>query len=444
MLTKLLLRQPLHIIQSLSIVSKLEISFIGITLYAYLTERLYYLILQWKNFELLHLIQTRSVVSSIHIILFLMAAPFIFRRLIPRQKTLLPFYSLPLENKDVITVGAYYFFKYLLIIPLFFSPLLSALILLDALSGIYTLFIIIFAAVTIFFTGLFDLNVSSEKSLIYKRTIIYLFIYILFVIVNLFIFKSTLPVNFIFFSGLLFLTYFKFKKNSCLYIDIILPFNQNRPVGNTKIKNRISLFSRIFNNSLRILFNKELLSLWRNPGYKRVKLFATTIYILFLTVVILRSLHNPENWILAASLITAWLHYGNHFSDKYVSTDPAWYFHTLPLKYSIVWTAKFLAEFIYIIFVALIQSLFLLIAQASPQIVFSFGALLFGFAVLTIAVKLNFQILYYDSPRAAGYAYHFTLLFIVIMSINYRLVGPLIGFILLLNYFYKSYRFLKD
>ena len=95
------------------------------------------------------------------------------------------------------------------------------------------------------------------------------------------------------------------------------------------------------------------------------------------------------------------------------------------------------------ILLLLIQTFFFIIGNFTLQILLSFNALLLLFSIITLIVKLNFQILFYDSPRSAGYAYHFTLLFIVIMCINYRFVGPLISLFLLVSYFYKSYRFFK-
>ena len=68
------------------------------------------------------------------------------------------------------------------------------------------------------------------------------------------------------------------------------------------------------------------------------------------------------------------------------------------------------------------------------------GALLL-FAIAVLSIVINFQILFYDNPRLAGYAYHFTILFIVIMSLNYRFVGPLVSVFLLTFYFLKTRRF---
>ena len=70
--------------------------------------------------------------------------------------------------------------------------------------------------------------------------------------------------------------------------------------------------------------------------------------------------------------------------------------------------------------------------------------LMLPFSMLVLSIMLNFQIMFYDDPRLAGYAYHFTIIFLLIMTINFRLVGPLISIILLTFYFYKSYRYFKS
>jgi len=49
--------------------------------------------------------------------------------------------------------------------------------------------------------------------------------------------------------------------------------------------------------------------------------------------------------------------------------------------------------------------------------------------------------MFYDNTRLAAYAYHFALLFIVIMILNYRLVGPIIAIGLLIFFIYKNIKY---
>jgi hypothetical protein len=443
MLLKYLFRQPVHILQSLAPVSKIEISFIILTLYTFLSERLYFFIPQWQNRLSLSAAQTAYIISAIHIISFLIAAPFILQRLIPRQKQLLTFYTLPLKSKDVITITAYYFYKYLIIIPLIFSPLFTALFFRYPLTGFYNLFIVLYAALSVYLLFLSALNSVHNKNTLYMYTAFYILLYLVLFLSVFLLFKSILFINLIFLIAVSILISIKYPSLKTSDINHIFPIKKDYQILNTNRKSSFITIPHIFSDNMRILLNKELINLWRNPGYRKIKSFTTLLYIISLSIIIIKKPLLQENWMLIISLTAVWLHYGNHFSDKYISSDPDWFFHTLPLKYSRMWLAKFITEFIYITLILLIQTIFFIIGDFTLKTVLSFDILLLIFSIIVLAVKLNFQILLYDSPRLAGYAYHFTLLFIVIMCINYRFVGPLISLFLLISYFYKSYRYFK-
>ena len=62
-------------------------------------------------------------------------------------------------------------------------------------------------------------------------------------------------------------------------------------------------------------------------------------------------------------------------------------------------------------------------------------------AIIILLSMINFQIMFYNDARLAGYAFHFTLLFLAIMSLNYHFVGPLISVLLIGFYFYKNVRY---
>jgi hypothetical protein len=74
---------------------------------------------------------------------------------------------------------------------------------------------------------------------------------------------------------------------------------------------------------------------------------------------------------------------------------------------------------------------------------FFVAVFVFLLSVLILTTMLNFQMLFYEDPRYAGYAYHFSVIFFVVMSYNYRFVGPLVTLFMAGYFFYKNYRYFK-
>ena len=68
---------------------------------------------------------------------------------------------------------------------------------------------------------------------------------------------------------------------------------------------------------------------------------------------------------------------------------------------------------------------------AGPWAQINLLAILVFFGLFTVSAILNFQILFYDDPRLGGYAYHFLIIFVVVLTFNYRFVGPLVAIFLL-------------
>ncbi len=281
------------------------------------------------------------------------------------------------------------------------------------------------------------------KSKFYIKAFIYIIFYSALSFAGFYFFHGSMPFNLIFLILLSIMAVIKYKTAATFDINSIFTQNGRFLSGRKNRKINFNTIPRLFATKLQALFNKELITVWRNPVYRKIKGLTTAFYVGMLIFIILKGYQNTEILVLILSMFTVWLHYGNHFSDKYITPDPDWYFHTLPLKFYRVWFAKFSAEFIYILLLLTIQSAALFITAGDLQVVIAFDMLFLLFSISALTVKLNFQILFYDTPRSAGYAYHFTLIFIVIMCYNYRLVGPLISLILISSYFIKSYRFFK-
>ena len=163
-----------------------------------------------------------------------------------------------------------------------------------------------------------------------------------------------------------------------------------------------------------------------------------------MVVIVLSHLENKDVFMALLTGIIIWLHYNNYFNEKYVQPEPDWYFHTVPFRFRHLWLSKFLVEFIFISFILAVFWILLFITGFNIIEQLNLLMLMLAFSIVVLSIMLNFQIMFYDDPRLAGYAYHFTIIFLMIMIVNYRLVGPLISIVLLTFYFYKSYRYFKS
>jgi len=199
---------------------------------------------------------------------------------------------------------------------------------------------------------------------------------------------------------------------------------------------------RLFGRRVQALWQKEILSLWRNPRYLRLKL----LHLLLLLAANAWALTlATETQVFALSLIAAiwlWLHYSHGFNEKYAHPEDSIFLMTLPLRLRHLLAAKYLAELPALLLLFVVQGAFMTLASGS---VVALQALivLFIFAHFVLLIMLNFRILFHNDPRSAGYLYHFVVLFIGLMSYNYRLVGPLVALGLLIYYFDKNRRYLN-
>ncbi len=378
----LLFKQPLNRWRQISLWQQLQLSVLGLVVFSWLI---------WKLSAWFAGLQVSSVVLGLIIshgflLLSALSAPFVFKYALPRSKALSVFHTLPLSRRQSVLLLAwlYHLFQLPLLLLLFIT--VSALTLLSPVSGFLTL------ALAIGYDSL-----------------------------------------------LLLITGFIFSRKSA---DRLIHFEKIFPLTSKAIQkstHKKSVFQK--SGGLRLLIKKELLSLWRNPHYRRLKVFTWIFYMSGLSALYFSALTNYDMWMMLFSAVLFWLHYNVHFNGKYVSADPDWYFRTLPLPFYRVWLSKFSTEILYILFLLFSQLLFLIAAGMNVWIQLNWIGTLLLFAVAVLSIVINFQILFYDNPRLAGYAYHFTILFIVIMSINYRLVGPLTAVFLLTFYFFKTRQF---
>ncbi len=378
----LLIKQPLNRWRQMGFGQRLQLSLLGLIVFFFLMSE----ISKWFSSLAQPPFILGLLISHLFLLFSVLSAPFIFKYALPRNKTFHLFYTLPLSRTQGFQLLSWFY-------HLFQIPLILLL-----LIAVFALFPLNFLAglLALTFSVLYDFLILTTAGRIYARN-----------------------------SG-----------GKAIHFEKIFPLTF-RPIQKNNVRN--SAFQKP--GQLRLLITKEFLSLWRNPNYRRLKIITWFFYMIVLTGLYFSGIPDKDMWMMFFSAVLFWLHYNVHFNSKYVSPAPDWYFRTLPLPFYRVWLSKFSTEILFVLFLLLWQLIFLTLAGAPVWIQINWIGALLLFAVMVLSVVINFQILFYDNPRLAGYAYHFTILFIVIMSFNYRLVGPLTSVFLLTFYFFKTWRF---
>jgi hypothetical protein len=216
--------------------------------------------------------------------------------------------------------------------------------------------------------------------------------------------------------------------------------------GNFKqSKNKIRIINYEIIQKIKIpkispLLAKEWLNYFRNPRYIRVLLLSFMIYILLLFLLYTKV---EENFLITSSILTMlfiWQHFSLQFNEKYMKADSTVIIKTLPLKYIQLWSSKFLSELPFVFSIMCFLSGFWLVSGFGIADVFQLLLAIFLFSMIVLGTIINFKLIFYDRPRFAGYAYHFFIIFVAVMSANYYLVGPFIALILLIYFTFYSYR----
>lgn len=374
---KLLFRQAGNYLRTIGFWQQIQIGLIALSLFLFLSGRLGIWFVQLS----VNPWQLALWIFSGFILVNMASAPFVFKYALPKQRAFQVFQTLPLDHRQVDQLLAFYYFK--IQIPLILFQL-------------------------IFISGLIYTSVPAGCVLL----------------------LTAAPLSYMVFI----ITYRYFSER---YPGLSITMDSFK-VQKTHRKNKKKSGK---SKAAFGLFRKELYSLWRNPRYRRLKLLTFFFYLGTLIVLHYSLKEANDMWMMLFSTAVFWMHYNVHFNSKYVSAEPDWFFRTLPVKFHRAWLSRFFAEFLFIVILLLAQWLFLSSAgiDFTTQLHWIGALALFAFIILSIV--LNFQILFYDNPRLAGYAYHFTLLFIVVGAYNYHLVGPLSAIFLLAYFTYLTRRF---
>lgn len=441
---KYLLRQPLNTWRTLGWFHKIEIILLVGLIYIVTIGKLFKLYNDWLGYDWVTSSGLAEIITHIYILSFFLTGPFILIYLLPRQSGLLSFYSKPLSINQLFQATGYYYFKYQAITIIFYLVFLSAMFGINwKIASISACFILICGLIVF----IFQFKLFIEKKTI---TAFWLMIIVIFIIYHIAfaLFSWYIKLPWLFDCIILTVAGIYLWKNWPLegstHLELIFPQKSHWQKSRQSSRIDYAQIPRLLPVKIQALFNKELLGLWRNSSYRKLKWITFFIYIILIVIIVLSQFENKDIFLILLTGFTIWLHYSNYFNEKYVQPEPDWYFHTVPFRFHHLWISKFLVEFIYILIIITGFWISLLIADFTFSEQLNLVILILGFSIIVLSIMINFQIMFYDDPRLAGYAYHFTIIFLLIMSANYRLVGPLISIILLTFYFYKSYRYFKS
>jgi len=428
--------------KSLSIRIRIEIIILFIIYFSFFTTRL----TQIVNEQLSNPGTTPIGLTQfiLHVLIFLISIsiPFIHLNLLPKQKGLVYYRTLPLNKLNTFWLVFFLHYKYQLIgvivvLPVFIALLITLNII---LSCNFIGSIILYQIILVLYIS--DLATHA------KYTInIFIKYFSLLVIVIGFYFLMYFYTDYYFLFDPFFFTasliYFIPKwRNNCFDWDNYIKISH----GNSRKKNnkfRLFSYSAIQKfpfPKISPLLAKEMLNYLRNRKFIRIHFFSLIIFCLILVFLHIK-VH--ENFVLYSSAVTMlfiWQHLSLQFNEKYMKADSAVFIKTLPFKYYQLWIAKFISEFIFVFSLLLLLTiLYLLMGLPILQIYQSLFAIIL-FSLIVLATIINFKIMFFDRPRFAGYAYHFFIIFVFVMSINYYLIGPIIALILLIYFTFYSYR----
>lgn len=435
-----LLRQPRNAWKELGLLHKIEIVFLCAILLVFFFGRLYSLYVQWLMRDGLNAFQLVDYQVQGFILLIFVNGPFILLYLVPRQNNLIVLRSQPLSKNHFFQLYAYFYTKYQLITIALFIGAVLPLFLLDPRAGGLglVLFVIYYLLVFLIQTIFVSRRRSNGHFLMYNTLLLggYLIILITghYVLFAPFLFT----ILYLFLAGAVAMALI--KKMDWIHPELVFPLKSKWDKQSVSGLLDFASLPKLLPAQIQVLFNKEVLGLWRNPSYRRLKIITLVVFLLLLLLIQLSTLPDRHMWMAILAAAAIWIHYSHYFSEKYVQAEPHWFMKTLPFRFYHLWTSKFLAEFLFIILLLLCFWIFLLVSGLELSGQLHLTGLLFLFATVVLVIVLNFQILFFDDPRWSGLAYHVTIVFILFLSISDFLVGPLISLFLLGFFYYKTYR----
>lgn len=441
---RILFRQPIHIWRTLELRHKIEAFLLFMLIFAFLATRLNYLFNSW-------LAQSATVsglsllIINIFTLQLSLSLLFVFLWLLPRQKGLQILLTTPVQNRSLFKALFYYSFKYISVYLILLLPMIvalaSATTITSALITILTICITILAyfSLFIFISKVFNSNTPFMVVSLLIITIHHgLFAWLYWQTDYTFLFQSIILL------ASVILTVWAYTKPCALSLDRFVKY-QHKEYKAPDFKTTLTAsIPRFLPRVVQALFEKEIAGLWRNNKYRRQKYFSMVLFLIMALFLAASDLTDKGIWMMVLSILLLWVHYSNGFNEKYVYPDPDWLIRTMPIKFRQLLAAKYFSESPLLLFV--FGGLFIFLQISGTELAGQIAILGTTFFIMHIILfsMLSFQIMFYNDPRLAGYAYHFTLIFVLIMILNYRLVGPVIALALLSYFTYKNVKYFNS
>jgi len=189
-------------------------------------------------------------------------------------------------------------------------------------------------------------------------------------------------------------------------------------------------------------FRKEWFSAWRNPALLWLRGIYLSAGVMASFLLRFSAKEDPAMWMVIGGVIFFWLHYSHFFNPKYYYSDPLYFRQTHPLTFRMVWTTRLVNELFPGLILWIFYCLPMLVTLPFAEI-WQPASALFLIIMLIVLLMLNFRLMFYDNPRLAGIAYHFSILFLAIIVINDLLVGPAIALGLNVYFFMRNRQYFR-
>ncbi len=424
--------QGWHYWQNLSLRFKLELLVIATIFTAFFSEKLTVLFGSWLSTISITPLGLSAFILHTLLLFYAISVPFIYYKLLPKQVGFRLLNVQPLTRASLLILLILSSAKYHLIPILLMIPVLIALSLTTNLIALTYFLAGIIIYPILYLLTIHYLNTSANG---YFRPVAkYFFILICYfgIFVSVYLY---LDYYLLYQTVITLLACWLFYRNRNILDTIRFWYG---PQGKVQTFPLLSIRYNEFPGILRPLIAREMIVSLRNIRYLRLKIASTLLYILLLITGHEYFDDTYVNFVSAITLLFIWLHYSYQFNEKYVQPEIVIFMRTMPLRFFRLVAARIISEIVYILILLVLQNLILILYQTPFDTILYLSTGIIIFAVVVLYIIAIVRIQFYDNPRLAGYAYHFLVIFSVMMSINFYLVGPVITFALLIYLTYLS------
>ncbi len=438
MILKILYRQPLRLWQTLRRRHKLEALFLALVLFAVPATRAHVIFGQWLESGLNGRRLLFFLLWSFLSLWVLIQIP-LFHFLAGRQKTIMLTAQAPASPRQARQILFYISLKYQLLSFFIIAPLYTAFAARDT-AGAVLLAVLTLIGAALSWRGILYLYLQRRGGawgILWGASLTVMaggfwayFRHLEFYYLGLFLFAAAL---------------YAFRHRSTgIDMQIFIAPVQRTP-GKTQryLKWRGNETGPAPRSPLQAWVFKERLARRRTLPFRRWRraTFGGAFFAFYVTA--FSSLPEKNLIIFGMAVLYTWLFLGTGFNEKYRDPESPWLIQSSPLRLRDWWLARLRVEGSDALRgLALIVTAWW-IGGLEAGMIAIYVATLTVLWFIFLAATINFQIMFYDDVRMAGYAFHLTMLLLGIMILNYHLVGPLIALALMLFFSYKNYKYIN-